>query len=106
MTDEIDVLKKAIFEHEKALQLKNINQELHSHLTGSIYWLMRYSEKYNMPLPKKDELLRMIEKSEFLIDEMKTLADQPIDNMRKSTEKKQVEDSTDNEPVPFLIIFK
>jgi len=92
LTDEIDVLKKAITEHDKALRLKNINVELHSHLTGSIYWLLKYSEKYNISLPKKDELIRMIEKSDFLIDEMKNMANQPKGNRHNK--------STDWEPEP------
>jgi len=84
MTDEIDVLKRAIIEHEKALHLKKINHELYSHLTGSIYWLLKYSEKYNMPLPKKEELLRMLEKSEFMIDRMISTANQSICNINPS----------------------
>ena len=68
MTNEIDVLKKAILEHEKALKLKDLNVELNSHLTSSIYWLLKYSEKYNMPLPMKDGLLSMLDKSDVLID--------------------------------------
>jgi hypothetical protein len=85
LTDEIDVLKKTILEHETALKLKNINVELHSHLTGSIYWLLKYSEKYNMPLPKKEELIRMLDKSEFFIDEMKNMANQPTVNTNNNS---------------------
>lgn len=81
MTNEIDVLKKAIIEHEKALHLKKINEELYSHLTGSVFYLLKYSEKYNVPLPKKEEILRMLEKSEFLIDEMISFS-QPKDNSK------------------------
>jgi hypothetical protein len=67
--DEIGVLKNALREYEHAKHLKRMNQELYQHLTGSIYWLLKYSEKYNIPLPKKDELLRMVEKANFLIDQ-------------------------------------
>jgi hypothetical protein len=49
---------------------KNMNQELMQHLTGSIFYLLRYSEKYNVQLPKKEELINMLEKANFLIDEI------------------------------------
>ncbi|HEV2192772.1 MAG TPA: hypothetical protein VGR54_04030 [Nitrosopumilaceae archaeon] len=84
MTDEIDVLKKAIAEHEKALHLKNLNQELNSHLTGSVYWLLKHSEKYNIPLPKKDELLRMLEKSDFMINAIISASEQETPKLKEN----------------------
>ena len=40
-----------------------MNHELLEHLGGSLFYLFRYSEKYGIPLPKKEELLRMVEKA-------------------------------------------
>lgn len=69
MTDEMGIMNKALQEYENAKRLKNINQELYDQLAGSIYYLLKYSEKYNIPLPKKDELIRMVKKSHFLMDQ-------------------------------------
>ena len=76
MTNEFDVLKRTIFELERAAKMKNLNQDLLEHLNGSIQWMLSYSEKYNIPLPKKAELLRMVEKSNFLVEQITQKADQ------------------------------
>jgi len=68
MTNDIDVLKKALRHHDEALRLKKINEELYAHLTGSLYYLIKYSEKYQISLPEKDLLLRMVEKADYIID--------------------------------------
>ena len=70
MTNDIDIIKKAIYQYDKALRIKSLNIELFEHLFGSVIWLQRYCEKYNIFLPKKDELERIIKKSEFLMDEI------------------------------------
>lgn len=70
MTDEVDILRKAIAYYDKAIRMKNINQELYDQLLGSIVYLFKYSEKYGVPLPKRDELYRMVKKAEFLIDQI------------------------------------
>lgn len=77
MTNETDVLKQTLEEYQKALRLKKMNNELLEHLKGSLFWIFRYSEKYGIPIPKKDELLRMAEKADFLLDE---ISDQPNGN--------------------------
>jgi hypothetical protein len=70
MTDEIDIMRRTISEYDKAVRLKRINQELYDHLLGSLVWLFKYTEKYNIPLPKKEELYRLIKRAELLIDEI------------------------------------
>jgi hypothetical protein len=85
VTDEIDILKKAIHEHEVALKMKNLNNELYEHLAGSIYYLLKYSEEYGIPLPKNDELRRMLERADFLIDEIVSGAKKQHPNL--NTEK-------------------
>jgi hypothetical protein len=67
--NEIDVLNKALEEYEYARRLKHLNQELYDHLTGSIYYLIKQSEKYNTPLPNRDVLLQMIKNAGFIIDQ-------------------------------------
>lgn len=70
MTDEIDVLQLAIEEHRKAVQLKNMNQELMEHLTGSIFYLLKYAEKNKLFIPNRENLLQMLKKANSLIDEI------------------------------------
>jgi len=72
---------KEIFEYRTAHRLTRINQELYEHLVGSIDYLLHYSEKYNAPLPKKSELLRMITRANSLIRESQY---QPIGNTNKN----------------------
>jgi hypothetical protein len=51
MTDEIDIMKKALAEYSNAVRLKRLNQELFDHLLGSVIWILKYSEKYGVPIP-------------------------------------------------------
>jgi|APSaa5957512535_1039671.scaffolds.fasta_scaffold08481_12 hypothetical protein len=73
--NEIDVMKKALAEMDDAVKLKKMNEELMQQLSGSVYWLIKYSEKYDISLPKKEELLRMVEKADSMIDKMTQRAD-------------------------------
>lgn len=77
MTDEFDVLKRTLIELDKATKMKNLNQDLLEHLNGSIRWMLSYSEKYGIPLPKKDEMLRMIKKADLIVEQIVQKADQP-----------------------------
>ena len=70
MTDEIDVLSKVLEEYKMSARMKNVSQELMQHLADSVFYLLRYSEKYNVPLPKKDELIRMVDKANSIIDQI------------------------------------
>ena len=84
MTDDIDILEKALFEYRTAHRLTRINQELYEHLVGAIDYLLHYSEKYDLPLPKKSELLRMITRANSLICESQY---QPKGNTNKINRK-------------------
>jgi hypothetical protein len=53
MTDEIDVIKKAVIYYDRAVLLKRMNEELHDQLIGSIVWLLKYSDKYWLSVPKR-----------------------------------------------------
>ena len=77
----IDILEQ----YKDALRLKNLNQELYNHLCASIFYLVKYSQKYNIPLPKREALLGMIEKADFIIDQF-AIPQQPTGNTNKTTE--------------------
>ncbi len=99
--NEIDVMKKALAEMDDAVKLKNMNEELMQHLSGSVYWLVKYSEKYCIPLPKKGELIRMVEKADSMIDQMTQRAD-PMKVDRNLFDVKNNRKFTDDTSNPSL----
>jgi hypothetical protein len=91
--DEIDIMNKALAEYEYARRLKRINQELYDHLIGSVYYLIKQSEKYNTPLPNRDILLQMIKNTGFIIDQFA----KPIHHPKLNTEKNSNEHPEDEQ---------
>ena len=94
--NEIDVMKKALADSDDAVKLKNMNEELMQHLSGSVYWLIKYSEKYNITLPKKEELIRMVEKADLMINQMTQRADPTIfdkENFRRRLDRTRAADT-------------
>ena len=89
MTDEIDLMRKTLKEYDNANRIKKLNEGLYEHLTGSIYYLLKYSEKHNILLPQKEALLGMVEKADFFIDQFTT----PTKNQQP---EKTTEDSTES----------
>lgn len=94
MTNEFDVLKRALAEHETAIKIKNLNQELAEYLIGSAYEIIKYCEENNIPLSKKEQLLKMIEKANFRIENIISTATkrsfephQPTGNTNNITDK-------------------
>jgi hypothetical protein len=53
-TTEIDILKMAVNEYDKAIKIKKMNERLFEQLTGSLYYICKYAEKHNLPLPEKE----------------------------------------------------
>jgi len=86
MTNEFDVLKRALAEHETALKMKHLNQQLMEYLTGSIYYITKYSEENNIPLPNKENLLKMIEEANSMIENIVSTANNR--SFSPSTERK------------------
>ncbi len=70
MTDEIDIVKNAIMHYDRAIRLKKINENLYDHLSGSISWILRYSDKNQIPLPNKEKLNEMVTRAESLFKEI------------------------------------
>ena len=103
--DDVNLLEKAMFEYKQAMRAKKMNRELLEHLRGMYLWLFRYSEKYGIPIPKKEEVLRMAERADVLIDEI-TLTDHKMSkNISKETRPKNQKSNqkfTDDEGNPSL----
>jgi hypothetical protein len=79
-------MKKALAEYENANRIKDINQELYDHLTGSIYYLVKYCVKYDIPLPNRENLIGMVTRANAIIQRFAT-----------PTSLKQPYKTTDNE---------
>jgi len=72
MTNEIDIMKKAVMYYDRALFIKRTNEDLYEHLIGSIIWLLKYTEKNGIILPNKQALYDMANRADTLFDEMTT----------------------------------
>ncbi|MCV0401964.1 MAG: hypothetical protein K5777_08340 [Nitrosopumilus sp.] len=59
------------------------NEELFEHLCDSVYYLIKYSEKYSIPLPKKSALLRMISRADNIASDIH----QPKGNTKKNNQQ-------------------
>jgi hypothetical protein len=56
-------MKLATFQELKeALEVKKMNDELLEYLSSSLRFILRYSQKYNIPIPESDKILDMINK--------------------------------------------
>ena len=86
-------IKLAAFQELKeALETKRMNDELLEYLASSLRFIIRYSKKYNIPIPESDKILDMIYK---IIN---------IENKNSPTENQQRNKTTDNETEPKFAI--
>jgi hypothetical protein len=69
--DAYRVLQDALNTMRYTLSLKRLNQELYDHLCGSITYIINYSEKNDIILSNKENLLQLIVKSHDYIDAIK-----------------------------------
>ena len=56
--NSIDYMKLAAFQELKeALETKRMNDELLEYLASSLRYILRYSQKYNIPIPEQTKFL-------------------------------------------------
>jgi len=65
-----DAWGEIFYEWKNVKRIKKLNQELYDLLFSSIIYIMQYSNKYNIPIPQKDALMRMAKRIHDLIDEI------------------------------------
>lgn len=46
-----------------AVRIKQSNEQLLEHFASSLWWLIHYSEKHNIPLPEKDKIIQAVERA-------------------------------------------
>ena len=95
---DIDFLRDVIKSHDLAIRTTRVNQELMEHLKGSVYYVFNYYEERNLEVPKKDQLIQLLEKANFLIDE--------ITELKAQTSKLTRENYDDSNPnnLPELLV--
>jgi hypothetical protein len=108
MTDEIDVMKKAIMYYDRAILLKRMNENLYDHLIGSIIWLLRYSDKNGIILPKKEELYDMVTKCETFFQEIAASPSPPESQQpsKVSDDRIQHDKNNSSDEEEYRAIFK
>ena len=75
MIDELDFARRINRDLKDAVRMKQLNQELLEQLTGSIHYILKYSEKHNVTLQNKEGLIGLIDKANNIINRM--CSDQP-----------------------------
>jgi hypothetical protein len=50
--------------------MKKLNQELYNLLFDAIGYIIEYSKKYGVPMPKREEIKRMTERIHFHMDQI------------------------------------
>lgn len=117
--NEVDVLKIALSELDKAKKLKQMNIELWNLLMGSIYYIFKYSEKNNISLPQRNNIFEMIKRCETKFNDINNFSDRdysptesqhfnlPTENQQFSlnTENEQRNKTPDEKTEPNFLIF-
>ena len=85
----------AMEELREALKLKEINEELLDQLASGLRWLIHYSSKYQIPLPEKDKMSALIDRTMAIGDKIPSSSDELLQSKRKR-------ESDDNETEPFI----
>ena len=70
-----DSLDKFVKLHNSIENVARINNDLSEHLICSIIQLLKYGEKYNVIIPKKEQLEQILLNTKFLLEEKKEAVD-------------------------------
>lgn len=71
----IDSLEKVTITNKNMNRIININKNLSNHLIGCTMQLLRYGEKYNVVIPKRDQLEQILKNTLFLLEEKQLAVD-------------------------------
>ncbi len=107
MTNELDILRMAIKEYDRAIRIKKMNELLFEQLTGSLYYICRYCEKYKIPIPEKDLIYEVLTKCESQFKEyFERAAPTESQHFKSTTEIQQRNKTPDDETEPINRKFK
>lgn len=74
--NETALLEQLLEKKRHIEKIHNINVDLNQHLLGSIIQLLRYGEKYNVIIPKKQQLEAILINTKLLLEEYNESVDQ------------------------------
>jgi hypothetical protein len=76
--NEFQGWQKILEEWRQVERMKKLNQELYDILFGAIAYIIEYSKKYGVPIPKKDEMKRMADRIHYLMGEIEPPTDESL----------------------------
>ena len=68
--NEIEGWYEILESWKKVKRMKKLNQELYDILYGTIGYIIEYSRKYGIPITKQNEIIRMVDRIHYLMDEI------------------------------------
>lgn len=71
----IDSLDKVVETNKNMNRAMNINKNLSNHLIGSTIQLLRYGEKHNVVIPRREQLEQILKNTLFLLEEKQLAVD-------------------------------
>lgn len=71
----IDSLEKVAITNKNMNRVMNINKNLSDHLIGCTIQLLRYGEKYNVVIPRREQLEQILKNTLFLLEEKQLAVD-------------------------------
>jgi hypothetical protein len=90
-------------ELRQIMKLKTANEELLEYFASSLWWLIRYSEKYNIPLPEKDKIIQAVESAMKIAEDMPTPIGTTVDE-HPDKEHYKVFGSIPSQGVPIWLL--
>jgi hypothetical protein len=89
--NEIEGWYEILKSWERVKRMKKLNQELYDLLFGAIAYIIEYSKKYGVPIPKKDEIKQAADRIHYLMDQIEP----PIPSDEDLQDSKSAEDFTE-----------
>ena len=67
---EFEAWQKILDEWKKVDKVRRLNQRLYDYLGSCLIYLLEYSKRNDIVLPHKERIERMIDESEYIIDQI------------------------------------
>ena len=72
LINELDAWEEIAYEWKKVKNMKRLVQELYEQVGGTLFFMLDYAKKNNIPLPKREGLYWMADRIYFLMDRIET----------------------------------
>jgi hypothetical protein len=66
--NELDAWEEIAYEWKKVKNMKRLVQELYEQVGGTLFFMLDYANKNNIPLPSREGLYWMADRIHFLMD--------------------------------------